>query len=50
MIPSKEELKKLAHNIDFIDACKLDCNKCDWQKDKTDCRILAKIELSKEGD
>ena len=47
MIPSETELKKLAHNVSFIDACALDCNKCDWRLSKVDCRVLAKLELDK---
>jgi hypothetical protein len=47
MLPSKEELKRLAKNIDYIDACKLDCKKCDWLDEKLSCVTLARIELKK---
>lgn len=48
MIPCKEDLKKLSHNVSFKDACSLSCSKCEWKNNKKDCRILAKEELAKE--
>lgn len=46
MIPCRDDLVKLAKNMAFKDACSLDCNKCDWQKSKDDCRELARKELN----
>ena len=47
MIPCREDLEKLARNMKYKDACTLDCNKCDWQKEKQDCVTLARIEIGK---
>jgi hypothetical protein len=45
MIPSYDDLVKIAKGLAFKAACTLDCNKCDWQKRKEDCRELAKKEI-----
>ena len=44
----QEDLKKLARNVSFKEACTLSCSKCEWKNNKKDCRILAKEELAKE--
>ncbi len=49
MIPTVEELKKLAANVDFIDACVTNCADCEWRLDRKDCRDLAQEELERLG-
>lgn len=47
MIPCYDDLVKIAKGLAFKVACTLDCDKCDWQKSKEDCRELAKMEITK---
>lgn len=50
MMPSIDELKRLAHGVPFKDACTVTpCQQCDFSKEESPCRILAREELKKRG-
>lgn len=49
MLPCHDDLVSLSKNVDYRDACTLDCRLCDWRTRIEDCMDLAKIELIREA-
>lgn len=49
MLPTLEEIKRLAKNVEYAKACNnTACKNCDWKNQSEDCRLLAREFIKKE--